>query len=78
MFIGASNELGGLESGLTAAWWGPVASVVIGGIGTILVVLMVVVLWPDVRRFGSLKDARPLDEDAPGAFELPPVAAKSA
>ena len=32
VFIGSSNELGGLESGLTAAWWGPVASVVVGGL----------------------------------------------
>src|SRR5204863_4309076 len=36
VFIGSSNELGGFESGVTAAWWGPVASVVVGGIGTLL------------------------------------------
>jgi MFS family permease len=58
VFIGSSNELGGLESGLTAAWLGPVASVVIGGVGTILVVLGVATIWPQVRRLGSLRDIR--------------------
>ncbi len=37
VFIGASNQLGEFESGATAAWMGPVASVVAGGIGTLLV-----------------------------------------
>ena len=40
VFIGASNELGEFESGATAAWWGPVASVVAGGVGTMLVVAL--------------------------------------
>jgi MFS family permease len=67
VFIGASNELGGLESGLTAAWWGPVASVVFGGIMTVVVVAAVAWLWPQVLGFGSLKDARPVeDEEAKG------------
>jgi MFS family permease len=74
VFIGASNDLGGFESGLTAAWWGPVKSVVIGGIGTLLVVAGVVVTWPQVRRFGSLKDARPIEEDEPSGFEVVPAA----
>ena len=39
VFIGSSNEIGGLESGLVAAWLGHRAAVVIGGVGTILVVL---------------------------------------
>jgi MFS family permease len=59
IFIGASNELGGMESGLTAAWFGLITSVVGGGIGTILVVLAVALLFPQVRRFGSLADAKP-------------------
>ncbi|MFN2624321.1 MAG: MFS transporter, partial [Chthoniobacterales bacterium] len=42
IFIGTSNELGALESGLTAALFGPVLSVVGGGIGTILVILFIV------------------------------------
>jgi len=67
-----------LESGLTAAWWGPVGSVLVGGVGTIVVVALVAIIWPQVRRFGSLKDARPLEEDPPGAFEVLPVPAKTA
>ncbi|HZL34667.1 MAG TPA: MFS transporter [Tepidisphaeraceae bacterium] len=59
IFIGASNELGGLESGLTAWWLGAVRSVVLGGIGTIAVVAGVAGIWPQVLRFGSLQDARP-------------------
>ena len=54
LFVGTSNELGGFESGATAALFGPVASVVAGGIGSILAVVLVAVLWPEVRRYGSL------------------------
>ncbi len=57
IFIGASNELGGFESGLTAKLFGPVTSVVGGGIGTILVVTAVGLIWPQVWRFGSLVGA---------------------
>jgi MFS family permease len=59
IFVGASNELGGFESGLTARLFGPVVSVVGGGIGTIVVVLLTEVIWPQVRRFGSLLNAKP-------------------
>ncbi len=65
VFIGASNELGGFESGLTAQWMGPIWSVVAGGIGTIFVVLVVNAVWPQVRSFGSLADARPAEELEP-------------
>ena len=54
IFIGTSNELGALESGLTAALFGPVISVVAGGIGTILVVLGVCWVWPETRKIGAL------------------------
>ncbi|MDQ6654409.1 MAG: MFS transporter, partial [Verrucomicrobiota bacterium] len=54
IFIGTSNELGALESGLTAAFFGPVVSVVAGGIGTVLVVLGVSALWPETRKIGAL------------------------
>lgn len=37
MFIGASNELGEFESGLTAAWWGLVPAVLVGGLATLAV-----------------------------------------
>ena len=54
IFIGTSNELGALESGLTAALFGPILSVVGGGIGTILVVLGVCWKWPETRKIGAL------------------------
>jgi len=54
VFISSSNELGGFESGMTAHWFGPVASVVCGGIGTIMVVLLVVYCWPSLARLGEL------------------------
>ncbi|MBI5833539.1 MAG: MFS transporter [Armatimonadetes bacterium] len=61
VFISLSNEMGALESGTVAAAFGPVVSVVAGGIGTILVVLAVAGLWPEIGRFGSLGDARPVE-----------------
>ena len=54
LFIGTSNELGGFESGFVASAFGPVASVVSGGVGTILVVLAVAWFWPEIRRYGRL------------------------
>ena len=54
IFIGTSNEFGAFESGLTAALFGPVISVVAGGIGTILVVLGVALRWPETRKIGAL------------------------
>src|SRR5947207_258953 len=54
IFIGTSNEFGALESGLTAALFGPVISVVAGGIGTILVVVGSAFKWPEIRKIGAL------------------------
>jgi MFS family permease len=54
VFISSSNELGAFESGMTAAWFGPVVSVVGGGAGTILVVLIVMGSWPQLIRLGPL------------------------
>jgi MFS family permease len=56
MFIGTSNELGGFESGLVARFFGPVASVVSGGIGTILVVLLWTRMFPGLARLRRLHD----------------------
>ncbi|MBD2172023.1 MFS transporter [Anabaena cylindrica FACHB-318] len=56
VFISASNELGGFESGLTAALFGPVLSVVGGGIGTILVVVATAAIWPGIVKLGSLQE----------------------
>jgi hypothetical protein len=58
LFIGTSNQVGEFESGLTAAWLGPVAAVVLGGIGSIVVM----VLW--LRLFPSLADTETLDASA--------------
>lgn len=55
MFIGASNELGAFESGFVAQFFGPVVSVVSGGIGTLVVVLAVACVWPQLRRYGRLQ-----------------------
>ncbi|HEV2580896.1 MAG TPA: MFS transporter, partial [Ktedonobacteraceae bacterium] len=54
IFIGASNELGGFESGLVAQFFGPVIAVAGGGIGTMLVVLLVALLWPEMGRLGAM------------------------
>ena len=62
VFIGFSNELGAFESGATAALFGPVISVVGGGIGTLLVVLGVAWMWPQMRRLGPLHTLRPTGE----------------
>jgi MFS family permease len=69
VFIGASNELGGFESGLTARLFGPVWSVVGGGIGTIAVVIAAAITWPQLRKFGSLHDARPMEPEPPRGVE---------
>ncbi|MCI0536514.1 MAG: MFS transporter, partial [Verrucomicrobiales bacterium] len=54
LFIGTSNELGGFESGFVAHLFGPVFSVVSGGVGTIFVVLAVAWIWPEIRKYGRL------------------------
>jgi MFS family permease len=54
LFVTASNELGGFESGLTASLLGTVSSVVLGGIATVAVVLGVAWLCPPIRRLGTL------------------------
>jgi MFS family permease len=54
VFIGTSNQLGGFESGLAASLLGTVPAVVAGGVGTILVVIAVGLIWPEIRRLGTL------------------------
>jgi MFS family permease len=54
LFIGTSNELGAFESGLVANFFGPVFSVVSGGLGTLLIVLGMAGLSPELRRYGRL------------------------
>ena len=64
VFVGASNELGGLESGLVAHWFGPIFSVVSGGIGTIVVVAIAAITSPQLRGVGALSEAQPITDDA--------------
>ncbi len=59
VFIVASNDIGGVESGVTAWLFGPIISVVGGGIGTILVVIASAFIWPQILAIGSLQDVRP-------------------
>jgi MFS family permease len=54
IFIGASNEVGQFESGVTAAWLGAVPAVLVGGVGTLLIVALWAILFPDLRRVDQL------------------------
>lgn len=56
VFVGSSNQLGGFESGVTAQLVGPVLSVVGGGVGTLLVVLAIATLTPELRRLRTLRE----------------------
>jgi MFS family permease len=67
-FIGASNQLGEFESGATAAWLGPVGSVLLGGFGTLLVVVLWTRLFPSLAQRDALQPATPAGaQDAPAA-----------
>ncbi len=55
IFIGASNQLGEFESGITAAWLGTVPAVVVGGLGTLVVVAAWALLFPSLRRADRLE-----------------------
>jgi MFS family permease len=56
LFVNSSNQLGGFESGVTAALFGPVLSVVGGGVGTVVVVLIAAFVWPELRALRTLRD----------------------
>ncbi len=55
LFIGMSNEFGEFESGLMAAIFGATTAVVIGGIGTLITVGVIAVIWPQVRNLREIK-----------------------
>jgi hypothetical protein len=60
VFIGASNELGEFESGVTAAWWTAVPAVLVGGAATLVVAGLWTILFPQLReldRFPEAEDA---------------------
>ena len=56
VFVGASNELGEFESGLTAEWLGAERAVVLGGVGTLLVVAIWAAAFPSLRRVDRLEE----------------------
>jgi MFS family permease len=59
LFIGVSNELGEFESGLTAAWFGTVPAVVLGGVGTLGIIAIWAWLFPELRKADQfVRDAR--------------------
>ncbi len=59
VFVGFSNEFGAFESGATAALVGPIASVVGGGVGVLLVVLAIRRTWPELWTLAPLHTLRP-------------------
>lgn len=54
IFIGASNEFGQFESGLTAAWFGAVPAVILGGVGTLIVTALWAAVFPELREIDTL------------------------
>ena len=63
VFIGGSNELGEFESGVTAAWFGVVPAVILGGLGTLAIVGLWARIFPQLRQVDSLQ-ADSLEEEA--------------
>jgi hypothetical protein len=64
IFIGASNELGEFESGVTAHWFGTVPAVILGGAGTLLVVALWAWMFPELRDADKLIPVREQPVDA--------------
>jgi hypothetical protein len=57
LFVGSSNTLGEFESGTVAAWLGPIASVLIGGFGSLMIAGIWMLLFPDLRRIDRFEPA---------------------
>lgn len=62
VFIGGSNELGAYESGQTAAWWGLAPAIVVGGVGTLVVVAVGWLAFPVLRSVDRFSDVKPTGE----------------
>jgi hypothetical protein len=62
LFIGLSNEMGTFESGVAAYLLGATGAVLFGGIGTIVVVILVALIFPELRNLGEL---RAIEEERP-------------
>jgi hypothetical protein len=57
LFVGSSNTLGEFESGAVAAWLGAVPSVLIGGLGSLLIAAIWMLIFPDLRRIDRFEPA---------------------
>lgn len=75
IFIGASNQLGEFESGLTAHWFGTVPAVVLGGVGTLVVVVVCALLFPELRQLRRLDQIAPDKMSSSGPLPAAPKAA---
>jgi MFS family permease len=71
LFVGASNELGEYESGLTAHWWGAVRAVVFGGVGSLAITGIWAGLFPELRRADRLSAESLLAEAVRESAEEP-------
>ncbi len=69
IFIGASNQLGEFESGVTAAWFGAVPAAVLGGVGTLAVVVLWIWLFPSLRHADRLDAPPPVAPTAGAAAD---------
>ena len=69
VFIGTSNELGQFESGLTAQWFGTVPAVLLGGVGTLVVIALWAWGFPDLRRAGEISAMKSAADEAEEAAE---------
>jgi MFS family permease len=65
VFIGASNELGAFESGVVGQWLGAPLAIVLGGIGTLVVVGVGSVVFPSLRRIDRFAELKPADTVTP-------------
>lgn len=74
LFVGASNELGEFESGLTAHWLGAVRATIFGGIGSLIVAGVWSTLFPDLRRADELTSAALLGRSKADAESAPEAA----
>src|SRR5579872_6169307 len=63
VFIGTSNELGQFESGVTAQWFGTVPAVLLGGVGTLVVIALWAWKFPELRRAGRMHEMKSVNEE---------------
>jgi MFS family permease len=69
VFIGTSNELGQFESGVTAQWFGTVPAVLLGGVGTLVVIALWAWIFPELRRAGQMSAMKSVGHEAAEAAE---------